>query len=196
MTPPEAGAVTLASASAAWWIAAGAARRRGLALGWPPILAFAGITLLSALLPPHDVARAVVLGGIAVAAICDARTGLIFAPLTSALAGAALAAASVDGHAAGAACGALGLGAALLALYALTAGRGIGLGDVRLGVGLGAGLGIGTGFIALGWAFGLGGAVAAVLLLAKRVRRGSSIRFAPFIAAGAVAALAPPVLFP
>ena len=86
MTPPEAGAVTLASASAAWWIAAGAARRRGLALGWPPILAFAGITLLSALLPPHDVARAVVLGGIAVAAICDARTGLIFAPLTSALA--------------------------------------------------------------------------------------------------------------
>lgn len=194
MSPLAGASATLASAGVAWLLSAAAARRRRIGLGTPPVVVLAGATLFAVLVPPHDLARAVLLGGIAVAAVCDARTGLIFRPLTTLLAVSTLATASLEGHAAGAASGALALGAVLFALHALTAGRGIGLGDVRLGIGLGAGLGPGSAFLALGWAFVLGGAAGTILLATKRARRGSTIRFAPFMAAGAVAALTPAVL--
>lgn len=189
MTSLAAAALTCASACLAWFVTVRAARRRGIRLVWPPVFAPIAATAFAALLPPPDPAHAVLLGGIAVAAICDARTGRIFAPLTTLLAATTLAAAVLDGRAASAATGALAVGAALFALHALTAGRGIGLGDVRLGIGLGAGLGVAPGLVALACAFVFGGAVAAVLLATGRARRGGTLRFAPYLAAGTVAAL-------
>jgi leader peptidase (prepilin peptidase)/N-methyltransferase len=191
MSPLTSTTLTLASAAAAWCVATSAARRRGIGLGWPPVLTACGLGAFAAVAPPHALAPAVLLGGLSTAAICDGRTGLIFAPLTTAIAGATLAAAALDGHIAGAGIGAVSLGATLFALHVLTAGRGIGFGDVRLGVGLGAGLGAYPGFVALGWAFVFGGVVATLLLLTRRIGRGGTLRFAPYMAAGALAVLAP-----
>ena len=191
MNPPLSTTLTLASAAAAWCVAVAAARRRGINLGWPPVLAAGGLGAFAALAPPQGPAPAVLLGGLAAAAVCDGRTGLIFAPLTTAIALATLTAAAVDGGFVTAAAGALSLGTALFALHLLTAGRGIGFGDVRLAVGIGAGLGAYPGFVALGWAFVFGGAVATLLLLTKRIGRGGTLPFAPYMAAGTLAVLAP-----
>ncbi len=184
MTPLAAEALALGAVAAGWSIAAHAARRRGVGLGKLPVLALAAFTILIALHPPIAAAGAVALGGVAIAAICDARTGLIFTPLTLVLGLATLAAATYDGDPGPAATGMLVVGGALFALHALTNGRGIGLGDVRLGCAVGAGLGGAAGLTALGWAFVLGGAYGSVLLLTRRAHRTTEIRFAPFIAAG------------
>jgi leader peptidase (prepilin peptidase)/N-methyltransferase len=88
----------------------------------------------------------------------------------------------------GAIVGASVVGGALLALYALTKRRGIGLGDVKLGALVGVGLGAVGGLTAIGTAFVVG-AVAGVCLLAfRRIGRGAEIRFAPYIFCGVVIA--------
>lgn len=78
------------------------------------------------------------------------------------------------------------------ALWALTKGRGMGFGDVKLAPVLGATIGwIGVGASAVGLfaAFILGAVVGIVLLAAKRVGRRSMVPFGPFMIAGWVVGL-------
>jgi leader peptidase (prepilin peptidase) / N-methyltransferase len=184
-------AVALGTAAAGWHVAHHAARRRALFLGAPPLAALAALAVVTAARPPADAVGAIVLGGVAVAAIADARTGFVFTPLTLLLGLAALLAATVDGGAARAGSGMLVVGGTLFALHALTAGRGIGLGDVRLGCAVGAAFGAIPGLIALAWAFVLGGAYGSILLVTGRAKRGSEIPFAPFIAVATIVASGP-----
>jgi leader peptidase (prepilin peptidase) / N-methyltransferase len=128
------------------------------------------------------------LAGTLVAAAIDARTGLIPDALTRTTALAALGFACANGAAPLACGGAYAVGGALLALHMFTRGRGLGLGDVKLGTAIGAGFGPVGGLVALGTAFVLGGAYASWLLLTQRARRGDSIRFGPFLAVGTLAA--------
>ena len=134
------------------------------------------------------------LGGTLVAAVADARTGLIPDALTRTTAFAALGCAVANGAAPLACGGAYAVGGALLGLHLLTRGRGLGLGDVKLGTAIGAGFGPSAGIFALGAAFVFGGAYATWLLLAGRARRGDTIRFGPFLAAGTAAAALVPTL--
>jgi len=87
---------------------------------------------------------------------------------------------------------ALGAGACagcLAALYVLTRGRGLGLGDVKLACCIGGAIGVRYSVEALGVAFVLGGAYAAYLLVTKRASRGDEMRFAPYMAAGMLAVI-------
>ncbi|HYW53371.1 MAG TPA: A24 family peptidase [Dongiaceae bacterium] len=129
----------------------------------------------------------VALGGSLVAGVADARTGLIPDVITRTTALAALGCAVVHGVAPVACAGAYAVGGALLALHMVTGGRGLGLGDVKLGTAIGAGFGPSAGLLALGASFVLGGAYASWLLLTRRGRRGDAIRFGPFLAAGTIA---------
>ena len=77
-------------------------------------------------------------------------------------------------------------------LWAITGGRGMGLGDVKLAPSLGATLGwLGVGSAAIGLlaAFVIGALVAVVLLVARRVGRRSAVPFGPFLFVGAALAV-------
>lgn len=140
---------------------------------------------------------AATLAGTFVAAVADARTGFIPDAVTRATAFAALGTAACAGAAVHACGGAFAVGGSLLALHLLTRGRGLGLGDVKLGTAIGAGFGPAAGLFALGAAFIAGGAYAFWLLATRRARRGDAIRFGPFLALGVLAAaLVPSGLVP
>jgi leader peptidase (prepilin peptidase)/N-methyltransferase len=126
--------------------------------------------------------------GATIAAAIDARTGYIPDRVTCATALLALAFAAVAGEAETALRGGAALGIAMGVLYAITRGRGLGLGDVKLAAAIGLGFGPGAGMLAVGAAFVLGGAYAVWLLVTRRARRGDAVRFGPFLAAGAFAA--------
>jgi len=117
----------------------------------------------------------------------DARTGYIPDRITAPAALAALGCSLVGGAGVASLCGALAAGGALLALYALTRGRGLGLGDVKLAAVIGLGFGPVAGIAAVGAAFVLGGAYATWLLASRRARRDDAMRFGPFLAGGALA---------
>lgn len=133
-------------------------------------------------------ALAALTGALAAAAV-DARTGYIPDRITRATGLSALLLAASCGAAVHACGGAFAVGGALLALYLLTGGRGLGLGDVKLGTAIGAGFGPSAGIVALAAAFVAGGVYASWLLATRRASRGDAIRFGPFFAAGAVAAM-------
>jgi leader peptidase (prepilin peptidase)/N-methyltransferase len=130
----------------------------------------------------------IALGGTVIGAAIDARTGVIPDAVTRTTALTALGCAVATGIAPVACSGAYAVGGSLLVLHLLTRGRGLGLGDVKLGTAIGAGFGPAAGIVALGAAFVLGGMYASWLLLTRRARRGDAIRFGPFLAAGTVAA--------
>jgi leader peptidase (prepilin peptidase) / N-methyltransferase len=125
----------------------------------------------------------VALAGTLVAAVVDVRTGYLPNIVTRPTAVAALVLAAPSGltTAAGGACA---VGGMLMALYLITRGRGLGLGDVKLGVAMGAGLGPWCGALALGAAFISGGGYAALLLASKRAANNDAIAFGPFLALG------------
>jgi len=129
--------------------------------------------------PPALVAVA----GTLAAAIIDARTGYIPNAVTRTTAVTALAVALPSGSMQ-AALGACVAGGVLLALHLLTRGRGLGLGDVKLGAAIGAGLGPWYGIAALAAAFIAGGAYAAFLIVRGRAGRRDAIAFGPYLAAG------------
>lgn len=133
-----------------------------------------------------DYSAAASAAGAIVAALIDARTGYIPNAVTRTTSFAALITASAAGSAVHACAGALSVGGSLAVLYLLTRGRGLGLGDVKLGTAIGSGLGTATGTAALGAAFVIGGAYATWLLATGRARRGDPIRFGPFLACGTV----------
>jgi prepilin signal peptidase PulO-like enzyme (type II secretory pathway) len=136
------------------------------------------------------------LAGTLAAAVVDVRTGLIPDGISRGTALVALALAAADGLPLAAFGGAAAVGGMLLTLHLMTNGRGLGLGDVKLGVAIGTGFGLSLGVVALGVAFVIGGAYAVGLLATGRAQRGDAIRFGPFLATGAfAAALAPPEWF-
>jgi leader peptidase (prepilin peptidase) / N-methyltransferase len=78
-------------------------------------------------------------------------------------------------------------------LWLITRGRGMGLGDVKLGPSLGATLGwlgVDTAALGLVLAFVLGGVISLGLLISKRVDRRTAIPFGPFLLAGGLFAVA------
>jgi leader peptidase (prepilin peptidase)/N-methyltransferase len=127
------------------------------------------------------------LAGTLAAGLVDARTGLIPDRISRTTTVVTIALAAAGGALVMSCGGALAVGGTLFALYGVTRGRGLGLGDVKLGAAIGAGFGVTTGLIALGAAFIAGGAYAGWLLATGRGRRGDAIRFGPFLAAGALA---------
>jgi leader peptidase (prepilin peptidase) / N-methyltransferase len=72
----------------------------------------------------------------------------------------------------------------LLFLHIITQGRGMGLGDVKLAIPLGLILGLEKGICWLVASFILGGIVASVLLILKRVNLKTKIAFGPFLIVG------------
>jgi leader peptidase (prepilin peptidase)/N-methyltransferase len=126
--------------------------------------------------------------GTCAAAVIDARTGFIPDRLTRLTTLLALGLAAASGAAPAACIGACVVGGALLALHLLSRGRGLGLGDVKLGTAIGAGFGATAGIAALGVAFVAGGAYAAWMLATRRARRRDAIPFGPFLAAGTLSA--------
>ncbi|HEY4442412.1 MAG TPA: A24 family peptidase [Candidatus Elarobacter sp.] len=124
------------------------------------------------------------------AAIADLRTGRIPNTISRTTTIVALGAAAAAGFVDSAASGAVLVGGLLLALYVLTAGCGIGLGDVKLGVAIGAGCGPFGGSVALAVAFITGAAYGVWLLATRKARFGAEIRFGPFLAAGTLVAAA------
>jgi prepilin signal peptidase PulO-like enzyme (type II secretory pathway) len=179
-------------AGALWGIAADAASRRRLTIGTLPLalpLLAAGAAAIAAVAGAHAAAVAAC-AGVAVAGWIDARTGSIFDPLTGSMMAASLAMCFIEGVACDGVLGAAAVGTALFLLHAVTKGRGLGFGDVKLGTALGMALGVSGGLTAIGLAFIFGGAYGTWLLISKRATAQSTIRFAPFIAAGTVAAIA------
>ena len=136
----------------------------------------------------NAISMTVAIGGALAGGLIDARTGHIPNAISRGTALFAFAVALVAGNGASSAWGAALLGGMLFALYAVTLGAGLGLGDVKLGIAIGAGFGPHDGAIALATAFVAGGAYAVWLLRTRRARRGDAIRFGPFLAAGSLAA--------
>ena len=131
---------------------------------------------------------AVAIAGTCAAAVVDARTGYIPDRISGAAACAAFAVAAPTGTFVAAAAGAAAVAGSLLALFAVTRGRGLGFGDVKLGVTIGACCGAGAGMFALGAAFVSGALFAALMLASRRKRRQDALPFAPFLAAGTIVA--------
>lgn len=187
-----------AAASVLYWtIAADAASRRRMTIGTlPPLLPLVvALTAYAGEVGGLPLSAVVAGAGAGVAGVVDARTGSIFDPLTIALMLASFALGALNGSVTDGLCGAVALGGALFLLHAISCGRGLGLGDVKLGAALGMALGLSTGTIALALAFVFGGGYGAWLLASRRARPGTPIRFGPFIAAGTFAALLAPLGF-
>jgi prepilin signal peptidase PulO-like enzyme (type II secretory pathway) len=178
-----------------WMIADDAAVRRRMTIGSLPLLLpiAAAVTTCVASIAGISAPAVAATAGVAVAGLVDARTGSIFDPLTISMLLASLALAAVSGSVIDGCCGAAAVGAALLTLHAISHGRGIGLGDVKLGAALGMALGVAGALTAIGLAFVFGGAYGVWLLATRRAQRDASIRFGPFIAAGTFATLLVPL---
>ncbi|MHB8145176.1 MAG: prepilin peptidase [Vulcanimicrobiaceae bacterium] len=173
-------------------VACSAARRHGLDAGFTRRGALAAL-LLSAFVQAACMRTAGVLAGTAltltlsactVAAVTDVSTGYVFDRVTFPALAATLACSAFEGSLAHALLGIAVAAGALVALYALTMGRGLGLGDVKLGACIGAGLGTLDAALALGTAFVIGGIYGTYLLATRRAFRGDALRFAPYLAAG------------
>ncbi|HTV72423.1 MAG TPA: A24 family peptidase [Candidatus Acidoferrales bacterium] len=136
-----------------------------------------------------DAAQALAFGATLTCGVIDARTGFIPNRITYPTFAAILTAAVFAGGVVVSLTGALCVGGALLFLYLVTRRRGLGLGDVKLGVCIGAGLGPGAGMAALGASFIAGGTVGSYLLLSGRAGRKDAVRFGPFLLVGVTASL-------
>jgi leader peptidase (prepilin peptidase)/N-methyltransferase len=75
-------------------------------------------------------------------------------------------------------------------LHVITGGRGLGFGDVKLALPIGAALGQTVGLYALGFAFIFGSIVGVALLVFSRMTFRQEMYFAPYLAAGTLAAIA------
>jgi leader peptidase (prepilin peptidase) / N-methyltransferase len=174
-----------------WYVGRTAALRRALTPGHLPWIVLLAAAIAGARGPAPSALAAIC--GALVAGAIDARTGIIPDPLSASSTLVAFGIAGVQNGFWPALGGALLAGGTLLALHVLTTGRGLGMGDVKLSVAIGAGLGPSAGMTAIAVAFVLGGIIASWLVVTRRVRLGSTIRFGPFLAAGAFcAALVPP----
>lgn len=123
-------------------------------------------------------------GAIAASAAFDAVCGYVFDAITLPCLAAMVVLAALSQCLMTFAGGAAAAGGSLALLYAITRGRGLGFGDVKLACCIGGCAGAIGGLAALGIAFVLGGIWAAFLLVTKQRHRGDELRFAPYMAAG------------
>lgn len=141
--------------------------------------------------PPTPPAAAIVIACAIVCAVTDVRTGLIFDAVLVAAGLALLVSVTVRTTlVAHALFGALVCGGIMAGLHVVTRGKGLGFGDVKLATVIGAGLGVTHGLIALGSAFIFGASVACASLAFGWRRLGDTVRFGPYVAAGAMVATA------
>ncbi len=183
-----------AYAGGLWSIALRVADRRALNLGGPPyaLLLFCGIVAVAVhtfVAPGIAVLAGSSLIGAIVCALVDARTGLIFDALSQTMVVVAAAVSLYEGRFVDGVIAAAVVGGALTAVYLLSRGRGIGLGDVKLGCAIALGYGVGAAVITIGCAFILGAAYALVMIGLGRAKRSDAVRFGPFIAGGAALGL-------
>lgn len=193
MIAPETAVATAAAATALGALAVSRARSYGVPLRLGA--SYVAAALVAAPLIRLAVSNAAAYWSASVAlaigsvcAVTDLQTGYVFDRVLLAGSCLALGAALADRRIAGALAGAALAGTLLGLLFAMSRGRGIGLGDVKLALVLGACLGTGGALRAVGFAFVVG-ALFAVVLLFRGARRTSEVRFAPFLALGAAYAL-------
>lgn len=158
---------------------------RGIGLG----IILTGTAIECAILfNAHDVvtqiAILVAFGAVIVSAACDASCGYVFDAITAPCLAVMFVVSIVFHTFVDVSWGAAAAGGSLYLLHAVTKGRGLGLGDAKLACCIGACAGVLGGLEALGVAFVLGGVIAGFLLLSKRARRGTELRFAPYLATG------------
>lgn len=127
------------------------------------------------------------MAAVTVCAATDASTGYVLDAVTLPGLLTLIAIAASSGRLPSACEGLLSAGGAMLALHAMTLGRGLGLGDVKLACCIGAGAGVLNALLALGAAFVFGGVYAAYVLVMRRGSRGDEMRFAPYMAAAMAA---------
>ena len=129
-------------------------------------------------------AQATVLACAAVSAATDIQTGYVFDRVVL-VALAILLGLSIESKALSiSVTGAALTGGPLFVIHVMSRGRGIGLGDVKLGAIIGFGLGVTAGLEALRCAVLTAGCFGIVVLLCGRYRSQRWIRFAPFLAVG------------
>lgn len=134
-------------------------------------------------------AYALVMGAIGVGVATDQATGYILDVVTLPSCVLAIVAEALGGAGLRSAIGATTVSGAMLLLYTITRGQGLGLGDVKLAAAMGTLLGAKAGLISIGVSFVLGGCIAAVLIVTRRGSRKMTLPFAPYLAAGVLAAL-------
>lgn len=186
-------AIVVCANSCSCMLASLASRRYGIACsllaGVPLCLLLAGSSAeVWVLLHQADAAAQLCFiaasAAVVASAASDAASGYVFDAVTFSCAGVLALVAAATQHFVPFLAGAAVCGGALAMLYVLTRGRGLGLGDVKLACCIGGGIGAAAGLQAIALAFVLGGAYAALLLIAKRARRGEEMRFAPYLSAG------------
>jgi leader peptidase (prepilin peptidase) / N-methyltransferase len=128
----------------------------------------------------------IVLATAAVTAITDLEFGYVFDRVMVAAALGLLVVAIAHANVADALLGGATAAAGLATPWALSRGRGMGLGDVKLAGVLGCGLGLHAALRTLWLAFVLGALAAVALTVAKRRPTETAWPFAPFLALGAV----------
>lgn len=158
---------------------------------WIPALAI-GPAVCAALSTRHVgiVAATLAICAACVSAQTDLQCGLIFDAVSLVALGLLLLRGVSTGTFTAACVGAAALALLLGSLWALSGGRGIGLGDVKFAGVIGSAFGCAWGVAALGAAFVGGGIAAGVLLSCGRVHRQSGLPLAPFLALGCVFAAA------
>ena len=179
--------VLLLSALAKW-----SARRNHLDLHatttYGTLIALLSVLSLSFVTAKLSVAAA--LAAIATAAFVDAQSGFIFDPLVIAGAAVVFVCAQLEGTGLDSLCGAAITTGSVFCIWALSLGRGIGFGDVKLAVVIGAGFGPIGGVTAICLSFIVGATVGIARIIAGKARFGVSIRFGPYLLAGSVCFLA------
>lgn len=143
---------------------------------------------------PISFGIAIALACLVVSAVSDLAMGLVFDAVTASAACGIVVLSLLDRSTPIATLGAAVCIAPLLVLYALTRGRGIGLGDVKLGGIIGASVGGLEALGAIGAAFVAGALCCMPLVISRRARRGTPVPFAPFMALGTLALVAARVM--
>ncbi len=169
-----------------------AAGRRGLHLHAAPTywIATACIAAPAAATSCATLSIVAALVVLAVAAVVDAQSGFIFDPLVVAGTVGVVVVAVLEGAGISSLFGAAVACGAVFCMWALTLGRGIGLGDVKLAAVVGAGFGPIGGISAIGLSFIVGATIAVAGIIAGKARFGTSMRFGPYLLAGSVCLLA------
>ncbi len=139
----------------------------------------------------RDYPQLEILGGaLAVSTWTDLRLGLILDRITVPALLLVVACSLFEGAAVASLLGIAGCAGVVIALHAITRGRGIGLGDAKLAAVIGAGLGAYGGGMALAWAFVIAALVNSGLMIVRRVKMGDRVAFGPYLAWGSVVAIA------
>ncbi len=135
-----------------------------------------------------SIATALACSCVVVCAVTDHTIGLVFDVVTFPSAAGIVALTVLSGFGSASILGLLTGFTTIFLLWFLTRGRGIGLGDAKLTAVMGAACGGASVFTVIGAAFVLGATVACFGLATGRLKRGDTLRFAPYLAGGFVLA--------